>query len=39
MLRAIGRYLRQAGTTFSDRYVEQALVGHPQVARLLVDLF
>ena len=38
VLRAIGRYLRQAGTTFSDRYVEQALVGHPHVARLLVDL-
>ncbi|MBA3262157.1 MAG: NAD-glutamate dehydrogenase [Thermoleophilaceae bacterium] len=38
VLRAIGRYLRQAGTTFSDRYVEQALVGHPRVARLLVDL-
>ena len=38
MLRAIGRYLRQAGTTFSDRYVEQALVNHPEVARLLVDL-
>ena len=39
MLRAIGRYLRQAGTTFSDRYVEQALAAHPQVARLMVDLF
>ncbi len=39
MLRAIGRYLRQAGTTFSDRYVEQALAAHPEVARLLVDLF
>ncbi len=38
VLRAIGRYLRQAGTTFSDRYVEQALVNHPEVARLLVDL-
>ena len=38
VLRAIGRYLRQAGTTFSDRYVEQALVAHPEVARLLVDL-
>jgi glutamate dehydrogenase len=38
VLRAIGRYLRQAGTTFSDRYVELALVGHPRVARLLVDL-
>ena len=39
MLRAVGRYLRQAGTTFSDRYVEQALSAHPGVARLLVDLF
>jgi glutamate dehydrogenase len=39
MLRAIGRYLRQAGTTFSDRYVEQALAAHPRVAGLLVDLF
>ena len=29
VLRAIGRYLRQAGTTFSDRYVELALVGAP----------
>src|SRR4029079_8755880 len=38
VVRAIGRYLRQAGTTFSDRYTENALVGHPQVARLLVDL-
>jgi glutamate dehydrogenase len=38
VLRAIGHYLRQAGTTFSDRYVEQALVGHPRVARLLIDL-
>ena len=39
MLRAIGKYLRQAGTTFSDRYVEQALVAHPEIARLLVALF
>jgi glutamate dehydrogenase len=39
VLRAIGRYLRQAGTTFSDRYVEQALGAHPRVARLVVDLF
>jgi glutamate dehydrogenase len=38
VLRAIGRYLRQAGTTFSDRYTEQALVAHPRVARLLLDL-
>ena len=38
VLRAIGRYLRQGGTTFSDQYTEQALVNHPRVARLLVDL-
>jgi glutamate dehydrogenase len=38
VLRAIGRYLRQAGTTFSDRYTEQALVAHPRLARLLLDL-
>ncbi len=39
ILRAVGRYLRQAGTTHSDRYLEQALVSHPDVARLLVELF
>ncbi|MFL5878339.1 MAG: NAD-glutamate dehydrogenase [Solirubrobacteraceae bacterium] len=39
VLRAVARYLRQAGTTFSDHYVERALVAHPEVARLLVELF
>jgi glutamate dehydrogenase len=39
VVRAIGRYLRQAGTTFSDRYVEQALGTNARVARLLMDLF
>ena len=39
VLRAVARYLRQTGTTSSDHYVEQALVAHPQVARLLVELF
>ncbi len=39
VLRAIGKYLRQARITFSDRYVEQALVAHPAIARLLVALF
>ena len=39
VLRAIGKYLRQARITFSDRYVEQALVSHPAIARLLVALF
>ena len=39
VLRAIGKYLRQARLTFSDRYVEQALVAHPEIARLIVALF
>ncbi|HTY18973.1 MAG TPA: NAD-glutamate dehydrogenase, partial [Myxococcota bacterium] len=38
MLRAIARYLRQAGTTFSDQYVEEALVAHPPIAALLIEL-
>ena len=39
VLRAIGKYLRQARITFSDRYVGQALVAHPEIARLMVALF
>src|SRR5450755_1344381 len=39
VLRAIVKYLRQGGTTFSDRYLQQALTGSPAVARLLVRLF
>ena len=35
---AVVKYLRQAGTTFSDHYLEQALTGNPAVARLLVAL-
>ena len=39
VLRAIARYLRQVGTTFSDRYMEQALGAHPSVVRELIALF
>jgi len=39
VVRAIARYLRQSGTTFTDSYVQQAVVAHPDVARLLVNLF
>jgi len=39
VLRAAAKYLRQAGTTFSDTYVEEALVAHPRIAGLLVELF
>jgi glutamate dehydrogenase len=39
ILRAYAKYLRQAGTTFSQGYIEQALVDHPTLARKLVELF
>jgi glutamate dehydrogenase len=39
ILRAVARYLRQAGTTFSNHYIEGALVAHPDVALSLVELF
>jgi glutamate dehydrogenase len=39
LLRALVKYLRQAGARFSDRYMQQALTGNPAVARLLVGLF
>ncbi len=39
VLRAVGKYLRQAGIRFSDRYVERSMVGHPEIARLLIALF
>ena len=39
LLRAIARYLRQAGISFSDAYIQRTLLGHPDVARLLVKLF
>jgi glutamate dehydrogenase len=39
ILRAYAKYLRQAGTTFSQGYIEQALVEHPAIATNLVELF
>jgi glutamate dehydrogenase len=39
IIRAIAKYLRQAGIGFSDAYIERTLVGHPEIARLLVELF
>jgi glutamate dehydrogenase len=39
VLRAVARYLRQAGIPFSDAYMERTLLGHPDIARLLVKLF
>jgi glutamate dehydrogenase len=39
VLRAIAKYLRQAGSMFSQDYMEDALAAHPSIARRLVDLF
>ena len=39
ILRAIAKYLRQAGSTFSQTYMEDALSAHPDVARGVVELF
>jgi glutamate dehydrogenase len=39
ILRAIAKYLRQAGIAFSDAYMERTLINHPDIARLLVKLF
>jgi glutamate dehydrogenase len=39
LLRAIAKYLRQAGSAFSQAYMEEALTANPELARLLVELF
>ncbi|PKU23543.1 NAD-glutamate dehydrogenase [Telmatospirillum siberiense] len=39
VLRAYAKYLRQAGSTFSQSYVERSVTGNPAVAALLVALF
>jgi glutamate dehydrogenase len=39
ILRAYAKYLRQAGTTFSQGYIEQALADYPEIAEGIVALF
>ena len=39
ILRCYAKLLRQAGTTFSQTYMEDALSSHPGIARHLVQLF
>ncbi len=39
VLRACCKYLRQAGITFSQEYMEQTLANNPFLAREIVDLF
>ncbi|GAA1789814.1 NAD-glutamate dehydrogenase [Luedemannella flava] len=39
VLRAYAKYLRQAGTVFSQEYMEQTFTAYPVIAELLVNLF
>jgi glutamate dehydrogenase len=39
IVRALAKYLRQAGIAFSDRYMEETLLTHPEIAAMLVKLF
>ncbi|MDR3491170.1 MAG: NAD-glutamate dehydrogenase [Gammaproteobacteria bacterium] len=39
VFRAYTKYLRQAGFTFSQNYIEQALVNNSGIAKKLIDLF
>jgi glutamate dehydrogenase len=39
LLRAYAKYLRQAGTVFSQEYLQATLCSHPQIATLLVAIF
>ncbi len=39
VLRAYAKYFRQAGTTFSQEYIESSLLANLPIARLLVELF
>ncbi|MDF5751114.1 NAD-glutamate dehydrogenase [Spongiactinospora sp. TRM90649] len=39
ILRAYAKYLRQAGSTFSQDYMQSVLLGNVRLARLLVRLF
>ena len=39
ILRAYCKYLRQAGVTFSETYMQDALAANPRIAAMLVELF
>jgi glutamate dehydrogenase len=39
LIRAIAKYLRQAGIAFSDAYMERTLLAHPDIAVMLIKLF
>ncbi len=39
VLRAYAKYLRQSGSAFSQDYIEEVMVHHTHVARMLLELF
>ncbi|TDR71423.1 NAD-glutamate dehydrogenase [Paludibacterium purpuratum] len=39
LVRALAKYLRQAGLTFSQAYIEQCVTNYPEISRDLVQLF
>ncbi len=39
VLRAVARYLRQAGIPYSDAYMERTMMAHPDIAEGLFELF
>ncbi len=39
VIRAYARYLRQAGTPFSNVYLEETLTSNPELMRRIIDLF
>jgi glutamate dehydrogenase len=39
MIRALAKYLKQAGFTFSQSYIEQTLANHAAITAALVELF
>jgi glutamate dehydrogenase len=39
LMRAIARYLRQAGIPFSNAYMQRTISSHPQIVRLMAQLF
>jgi glutamate dehydrogenase len=39
VLRAVARYLRQAGIPYSDAYMERAFMAHPDIAEGMLELF
>ncbi|WP_199153628.1 NAD-glutamate dehydrogenase [Chromobacterium sp. ASV23] len=39
LIRALAKYLRQGGLTFSQAYIEQCVANYPAITRSLVELF